>query len=64
MLVLGLSYKADIDDDRESPSYELIRLLRERGADVSYCDPHFPSTRPRRRGNPEMKSVPLTPAKT
>jgi len=47
VLVLGLSYKPDIDDDRESPSYELIRLLRERGADVSYCDPHFPST-PRR----------------
>ena len=60
VLVLGLSYKADIDDDRESPSYELIRLLRERGADVSYCDPHFPVARPGRRNNPEMRSVPLT----
>jgi UDP-N-acetyl-D-glucosamine dehydrogenase len=61
VLILGLSYKADIDDDRESPSYELIRLLRERGAEVSYCDPHFPVARPGRRHNPEMRSVPLTP---
>jgi len=60
VLILGLSYKPDIDDDRESPSYELIRLLRERGADVSYCDPHFPAARPGRRNNPEMRSVPLT----
>jgi UDP-N-acetyl-D-mannosaminuronate dehydrogenase len=49
-----------IGDDRESPSYELIRLLRERGADVSYCDPHFPVARPGRRNHPEMRSVPLT----
>jgi UDP-N-acetyl-D-glucosamine dehydrogenase len=35
VLVLGLSYKPNIDDDRESPSFELIELLRERGADVS-----------------------------
>jgi UDP-N-acetyl-D-glucosamine dehydrogenase len=61
VLILGLSYKADIDDDRESPSYELIRLLRERGVDVSYCDPHFPVARPGRRHHPEMRSVPLTP---
>ncbi len=60
ILVLGLSYKADIDDDRESPSYELIRLLRERGAEVSYCDPHFPVARSGRRHHPEMQSVPLT----
>ena len=45
MLVLGLSYKADIDDDRESPSYEIIELLRERGAEVAYCDPYFPAAR-------------------
>ena len=61
VLILVLSYKADIDDDRESPSYELIRLLRERGADVSYCDPHFPVARPGHRNHPEMRSVPLTP---
>ena len=43
VLVLGLSYKADIDDDRESPSYEIIELLQERGAEVAYCDPHIPA---------------------
>jgi UDP-N-acetyl-D-glucosamine dehydrogenase len=59
VLVLGLSYKPDIDDDRESPSYELIKLLQDRGAVVSYCDPHFPTARPGRRQNPEMHSVPL-----
>ena len=60
VLVLGLAYKPDIDDDRESPSYRLIELLLERGAEVAYCDPHFPVTRPGRRGRPELHSVPLT----
>jgi UDP-N-acetyl-D-glucosamine dehydrogenase len=60
VLVLGLSYKADIDDDRESPSYELMELLIKRGAQVRYCDPHFPATRPGRAGHPAMESVPLT----
>jgi len=39
VLVLGLAYKADVDDDRESPSYVLMTLLQERGAEVSYYDP-------------------------
>ena len=62
VLVLGLSYKANIDDDRESPSYEIIRLLEDAGAEVSYCDPHFPTMRPG-RANPDLRlsSVPLTP---
>ena len=42
VLVLGLSYKANIDDTRESPSYELIELLAEGGARVGYSDPFFP----------------------
>jgi UDP-N-acetyl-D-glucosamine dehydrogenase len=62
ILVLGVSYKPDIDDDRESPSYELIRLLIDRGAEIAYCDPHFPVTRPGRKDNLEMTSVPLTAA--
>ncbi|MBE3112018.1 MAG: nucleotide sugar dehydrogenase, partial [Acidobacteria bacterium] len=45
VLVLGLSYKADIDDDRESPSYEIIELLQDAGAEVAYCDPFFPKAR-------------------
>jgi UDP-N-acetyl-D-glucosamine dehydrogenase len=42
VLVLGLAYKGDVDDDRESPSYALMTLLKERGAEVSYYDPYVP----------------------
>jgi len=61
VLVLGLAYKADIDDDRESPSYEIIELLQARGAIVSYCDPHLPVARKGRRHDIGMRSVPCTP---
>jgi|WetSurMetagenome_2_1015567.scaffolds.fasta_scaffold04914_2 UDP-N-acetyl-D-glucosamine dehydrogenase len=60
VLVLGLSYKADIDDDRESPSYEIIELLQERGAEVAYCDPHIPVPHPGRKHNLPLTSVPLS----
>src|SRR5271163_1988921 len=43
ILVLGLAYKRDIDDLRESPSLTIIELLRERGANVAYNDPYFPT---------------------
>jgi UDP-N-acetyl-D-glucosamine dehydrogenase len=42
VLVVGLAYKADVDDDRESPSYVLMTLLKERGVQVSYYDPYVP----------------------
>jgi UDP-N-acetyl-D-glucosamine dehydrogenase len=42
VLVLGLAYKANVDDDRESPSYVLMDKLIQRGAEVSYYDPHVP----------------------
>jgi UDP-N-acetyl-D-glucosamine dehydrogenase len=42
ILVLGLAYKANVDDDRESPSYALLDLLAARGAEVAYHDPHVP----------------------
>ncbi len=58
VLVLGLSYKADIDDDRESPSFELIELLEERGAHVSYCDPFVPVARKGRKHDIGLASVP------
>ena len=48
VLVLGLAYKADVDDDRESPSYVLMNLLQSRGAKVFYHDPHVPVIRPTR----------------
>jgi UDP-N-acetyl-D-glucosamine dehydrogenase len=61
VLVLGLSYKADIDDDRESPSFELIELLQERGAAVSYCDPYVPVARRGRKHDINLSSVPCAP---
>jgi UDP-N-acetyl-D-glucosamine dehydrogenase len=45
ILVLGVAYKKDIDDMRESPALDVIRLLEERGASVVYHDPHVPSFR-------------------
>jgi UDP-N-acetyl-D-glucosamine dehydrogenase len=60
ILVLGLSYKENIDDDRESPSYEIIELLQEAGARVDYCDPYFPVARPGRKHDIGLHSVPCT----
>jgi len=57
ILVLGLAYKKDIDDPRESPSFELIELLLHLGATVSYHDPHIPIA-------PAMRSWPNLPAMT
>ena len=48
ILIVGLAYKANVDDDRESPSYVLMDLLHERGATVAYYDPHVPVIRPTR----------------
>ena len=48
ILVLGLAYKANVDDDRESPSYVLMQKLKDRGADVSYYDPYVSVIRPSR----------------
>lgn len=45
VLVLGLAYKANVDDDRESPSYRLMDLLKGKGAEVAYYDPHVPVIR-------------------
>lgn len=61
VLVLGLAYKPDIDDVRESPSFELIEKLEKLGAEVEYNDPHVPSTHSMRHwGDLGKKSVPLT----
>ena len=60
VLVLGISYKADIDDDRESPSFEIIELLRAKGAVVAYCDPYVPVVRKGRRHDVGLQSVPCS----
>ena len=59
--VLGLAYKKDVDDSRESPSFELMRLLGGLGAELSYHDPHVPSM-PEKRDYalPPLESEPLT----
>jgi UDP-N-acetyl-D-glucosamine dehydrogenase len=54
ILILGVAYKADIGDTRETPAEKLIDLLRNAGADVAYHDPHVPEF-------DGMRSVPLEP---
>lgn len=60
VLVLGLSYKPDIDDDRESPSFELLSLFGELGAELAYCDPFIPASHRGRKHDFELRSVPCT----
>ncbi len=59
VLVLGMSYKRDIDDLRESPSLTLIELLRHEGADVAYNDPYHPYVGEGRHYSLHMRSTPL-----
>jgi UDP-N-acetyl-D-glucosamine dehydrogenase len=59
ILVLGLAYKKDIDDLRESPSLTIIELLQKEGAQVSYNDPYFPTVGKGRKYNLDMKCTPL-----
>jgi len=57
VLVLGVAYKKDIDDIRESPALDVIRLLEQRGAVVKYHDPHVPKLH---EDGVELESIPLT----
>jgi UDP-N-acetyl-D-glucosamine dehydrogenase len=61
--ILGMAYKKDVDDPRESPSFELMELLMERGSIMSYSDPHVPKLPKMRhyRHLPAMTSKELTP---
>ena len=62
VLVLGLAYKKNVADPRESPAFEILDLLREEGAELGYHDPYFPEA-PRMRNwpdLPELSSQPLT----
>src|SRR6516225_3828539 len=61
VLVLGVAYKKDIDDVRESPSLEIMKLLEERGAEISYSDPYIPKLHKMREYDfSYMSSEPLT----
>jgi UDP-N-acetyl-D-glucosamine dehydrogenase len=57
ILVLGLAYKKDVDDVRESPSLKLIELLKQKGACVDYNDPYIPKTHRMRMYDLKMESV-------
>jgi UDP-N-acetyl-D-glucosamine dehydrogenase len=59
VLMLGMAYKKDIDDLRESPSLTVIELLREEGAEVEYNDPYFPTVGKGRHYNLNMTCTPL-----
>ena len=59
ILVLGLAYKRDIDDLRESPSLTILELLRDKGAIVAYNDPYFPTVGRGRHYELNMTSTPL-----
>jgi len=61
ILLLGLSYKPDIDDLRESPALKIMELLMREGADVDYSDPYFPELPPLRKYKFDKKSVNITP---
>ena len=60
VLVCGISYKPDIDDVRETPAAEIIKLLADLGAEVSYHDPHVPHFPRMRKHDFDMDSVELT----
>src|SRR5207302_10284538 len=58
--VLGVAYKKDVDDPRESPAFTIMELLKGRGAVVSYNDPHIPTLPAMRHHRIRLDSVPLT----
>jgi UDP-N-acetyl-D-glucosamine dehydrogenase len=59
--VLGVAYKKDVDDPRESPAFEVMELLQKRGAHVSYNDPYIPKLPAMRHHAIRLASEPLTP---
>jgi UDP-N-acetyl-D-glucosamine dehydrogenase len=59
VLILGVAYKKDIDDLRESPALTIIELLKNAGAEVSYNDPYFPTVGRGRKYDLQMKCAPL-----
>lgn len=61
ILLLGIAYKKNVDDMRESPSVILMEKLRDLGADVSYSDPHIPVFPKMREHQFNLSSIPLTP---
>lgn len=61
ILVLGIAYKANVDDMRESPAVLIMEKLRNLGAEISYSDPHVPVFPPMREHRFDLSSIPLSP---
>jgi UDP-N-acetyl-D-glucosamine dehydrogenase len=61
ILILGVAYKKDIDDDRESPGYAIMKMLLDKGALVNYNDPWVAKLKTSRKYDFQMSSTPLTP---
>lgn len=61
ILILGVAYKKDIDDDRESPGYAIMKMLLDKGALVNYNDPWVAKLKTLRKYDFQMSSTPLTP---
>jgi UDP-N-acetyl-D-glucosamine dehydrogenase len=62
VLVIGVSYKPNVSDSRETPAAPIIEMLQERGCDVSYHDPHCPEFPAMKRHTIDLQSVPLDKA--
>lgn len=60
-MIVGLAYKPNVNDVRESPALRILELLSEKGVELSYHDPYVPQTEPMRKYNFQLKSEPLTP---
>tara|TARA_B100000767_G_scaffold266786_1_gene284661 strand:- start:3821 stop:5134 length:1314 start_codon:yes stop_codon:yes gene_type:complete len=63
ILILGLAYKKNIDDQRESPSIDIMEILRKEGAIIEYADPYIPKFKKMRSHSFDLESVKLTPKK-
>jgi UDP-N-acetyl-D-glucosamine dehydrogenase len=61
ILVLGIAYKKNVDDSRESPAIELMQLLFKKGAIISYSDPFIPNFPKKRNYSFNLKSVEISP---
>lgn len=59
IVVLGVAYKPNVSDVRESPALDIIHLLQQRGADIAYCDPHVPEIA---HDGMDLRATRLTPA--
>jgi UDP-N-acetyl-D-glucosamine dehydrogenase len=61
LLIIGVSYKPDVDDDRESPAFKIMNILSQRKIKFSYHDPYFPKLRVGRLNKFNLKSIKLSP---